>query len=77
MVTLLGWQEALFEAWYIAVALLGDVPLAIGTIYLLFGRLAGHGRPVATGEPEQSSAVIVDEPPLDGTQTTEDGKDTK
>ena len=42
LVTLLGWQVALFKAWYIAGALLGGAPLAIGTIYLLFGRRAGH-----------------------------------
>jgi hypothetical protein len=42
LVTLLGWQSALFKAWYIAGALMGAAPLAIGTIYLLFGRRAGH-----------------------------------
>jgi hypothetical protein len=39
---LFGWQSALFKAWYIAGALLGGAPLAVGTIYLLFGRRAGH-----------------------------------
>jgi hypothetical protein len=42
LVTLFGWQPALFKAWYIAGALLGGAPLAVGTIYLLFGRRAGH-----------------------------------
>src|SRR5262245_24722668 len=42
LVTLFGWQSALFKAWYIAGALLGGAPLAIGTVYLLFGRRAGH-----------------------------------
>ncbi|MGH9769302.1 MAG: hypothetical protein ACREAB_17900 [Blastocatellia bacterium] len=42
LVTLFGWQLELFKAWYIAGALLGGAPLAIGTIYLLFGRRAGH-----------------------------------
>jgi hypothetical protein len=42
LVTLFGWQAALFKAWYIAGALLGGAPLAIGTIYLLFGKRAGH-----------------------------------
>jgi hypothetical protein len=42
LVTLLGWQSTLFKAWYIAGALLGGAPLAVGTIYLLFGRRAGH-----------------------------------
>jgi hypothetical protein len=42
LVTLFGWQSALFKAWYIAGALLGGAPLAVGTIYLLFDRRAGH-----------------------------------
>jgi hypothetical protein len=42
LVTLLGWQSALFKAWYISGALLGGAPLAVGTIYLLFGRRAGR-----------------------------------
>jgi hypothetical protein len=32
----------LFKAWYIAGALLGGAPLAVGTVYLLLGRRAGH-----------------------------------
>ncbi|HMB28980.1 MAG TPA: hypothetical protein VKS99_12800 [Blastocatellia bacterium] len=42
LVTLFGWQPALLKAWYIAGALLGGAPLAVGTIYLLFDRRAGH-----------------------------------
>ncbi len=42
LVTLFGWQEALFKAWYIAGALLGGAPLAIGSIYLLLGERAGR-----------------------------------
>jgi len=42
LVTLLGWQVVLFKAWYIAGALLGGAPLAIGTIYLLLGNRVGH-----------------------------------
>jgi hypothetical protein len=42
LVTLFGWRSALFKAWYIAGALLGGAPLAVGTIYLLFGRRAGR-----------------------------------
>jgi hypothetical protein len=40
--TLWGWSEPLFKAWYIAGALLGGAPLAIGTLYLLGGLRAGH-----------------------------------
>lgn len=40
--TLAGWSVPLFKAWYIAGALLGGAPLAIGTIYLLWSNRAGH-----------------------------------
>ncbi|HEX6317154.1 MAG TPA: hypothetical protein VFZ73_19925, partial [Gemmatimonadaceae bacterium] len=33
-VTLFGWNEPLFRAWYIAGALLGGAPLAQGAVYL-------------------------------------------
>ncbi|HEY4320998.1 MAG TPA: hypothetical protein VGM77_07410 [Gemmatimonadales bacterium] len=36
--TLLGWNPAVFRAWYITGALLGGAPLAQGTAYLLLGR---------------------------------------
>lgn len=35
LVTLTGWSEGLFRAWYIAGALLGGAPLAQGTAHLL------------------------------------------
>lgn len=34
-VTLFGWNEVIFRAWYITGALLGGMPLAQGTVYLL------------------------------------------
>lgn len=37
-VTLFGWQDAVFRAWYISGALLGGAPLAQGTVYLLLAR---------------------------------------
>lgn len=37
-VTLFGWNEGLFRAWYISGALLGGAPLAQGTVYLMFSR---------------------------------------
>jgi len=42
LTTLMGWHEFLFKSWYIVGALLGGAPLAIGSIYLLVGRRAGH-----------------------------------
>ena len=38
LVMLLGWQAALFKAWYIAGALLGGAPLAIGGTGSRMGR---------------------------------------
>lgn len=37
-VTLFGWNETVFRAWYISGALLGGAPLAQGTAYLLMPR---------------------------------------
>lgn len=37
-VTLFGWREEIFRAWYISGALLGGAPLAQGTVYLLLRR---------------------------------------
>ncbi|MCI0692933.1 hypothetical protein L0337_13130 [candidate division KSB1 bacterium] len=41
-VTLFGWNEGVFRAWYISGALLGGVPLAQGTVYLLMRRAAAN-----------------------------------
>jgi len=59
LVTLLGWQSALFKAWYIAGALLGGAPLAIGTIYLLLGRRAGHIAVVLLGAAVSVTSIFV------------------
>ncbi|HEX5081124.1 MAG TPA: hypothetical protein VFY40_03695 [Blastocatellia bacterium] len=59
VVTLFGWQVALFKAWYIAGALLGAAPLAIGTIYLLFGRRAGHVAVVLLGAAVSVTSIFV------------------
>ncbi len=36
LVTLFGWSEPVFKAWYILGALLGGFPLAQGSVYLIF-----------------------------------------
>ena len=41
-VTLFGWSEPLFKAWYVAGALLGGAPLAQGTVYLLLPRTTAN-----------------------------------
>lgn len=38
LVTIFGWSEPVFKAWYISGALLGGAPLAQGTVYLLLSR---------------------------------------
>lgn len=42
LVTLFGWNEAVFRTWYISGALLGGVPLAQGTVYLLLRRTTAN-----------------------------------
>ena len=42
-VTLLGWNEPTFRAWYISGALLGGAPLAQGTVYLMLPRRTANG----------------------------------
>lgn len=42
LTTLFGWHPFLFRTWYIAGALLGGAPLALGTVYLLWGRPLGN-----------------------------------
>jgi hypothetical protein len=41
-VTLFGWSEGVFRAWYISGALLGGAPLAQGTVYLLLERTTAN-----------------------------------
>lgn len=38
LISLFGWNEVVFRAWYISGALLGGAPLAQGTVYLLFSK---------------------------------------
>jgi hypothetical protein len=46
-VTLFGWNEVVFRAWYISGALLGGAPLAQGTVYLLLQRKTANRLTVA------------------------------
>lgn len=41
-VSVFGWREGIFRAWYISGALLGGAPLAQGTVYLLLKRKTAH-----------------------------------
>jgi len=42
LVAVFGWHPAWFRMWYISGALLGGVPLAQGTVYLLLKRKTAH-----------------------------------
>lgn len=46
-VTLFGWSQGLFRAWYISGALLGGAPLAQGTVYLLLRRRTANAMAAA------------------------------
>jgi len=46
-VTLFGWHEWLFRAWYITGALLGGAPLAQGAVYLHLPRRVANALSVA------------------------------
>lgn len=37
-----GWNEFLYKTWYICSSLMGAAPLAVGTIYFVASRAAGH-----------------------------------
>ena len=41
-VSLLGWNTFIFKSWYISGALLGGLPLAQGTVYLLLKQKTAH-----------------------------------
>jgi len=41
-VSLFGWNPFIFKSWYISGALLGGLPLAQGTVYLLLKRKTAH-----------------------------------
>jgi hypothetical protein len=42
LTTLMGWNPVVFRAWYISGALLGGVPLAQGTMYLMARKEVAH-----------------------------------
>lgn len=64
-VTLFGWNEAIFKWWYITGALLGGMPLAQGTVYLLMKRKLAHGLTLAVVPVILLAATCVLLSPLD------------
>lgn len=67
-VTLLGWREPLFRAWYIAGALLGAAPLAQGTVYLMLSRKTADRLARALVAYVAVAAVFVLLTPIDAAQ---------
>lgn len=64
-VTLFGWSEGIFRAWYISGALLGGAPLAQGTVYLLLQRKAANRLTMILVPVIVAAAVFVMMTPLD------------
>jgi hypothetical protein len=64
-VTLFGWSEGLFRAWYISGALLGGAPLAQGTVYLLAQRRTANVTAAALIAVVSVAAACVLLTPLD------------
>ncbi|MGH7676744.1 MAG: hypothetical protein ACREMV_15880 [Gemmatimonadales bacterium] len=64
-VTVFGWQEGVFRAWYISGALLGGAPLAQGTAYLLLSRGTAHRLAIALVSAVTVAATCVLLSPID------------
>ena len=64
-VTLVGWNEGIFRAWYISGALLGGAPLAQGTVYLLLRRKTANRLTMILIPAIVIAAVFVMMTPLD------------
>ena len=58
-VSVFGWNESVFRAWYIAGALLGGAPLAQGTVYLLLSRRTANRLAAALVTVVLIGAVLV------------------
>src|SRR5262245_45211332 len=57
--TLFGWNEWVFRAWYISGALLGGVPLAQGTVYLMYSRSTANRMAAAVCTVILAGAIAV------------------
>jgi len=66
-VTLFGWREGVFRAWYISGALLGGAPLAQGTVYLLLPRSTANRLAVLLVTAVAIAATCVILSPIDVT----------
>lgn len=65
--TLLGWNEWVFRAWYIAGALLGGAPLAQGSVYLHLERRVANRLTVVVASVILVASVCVIASPIDST----------
>jgi hypothetical protein len=65
--TLLGWNETVFRAWYIAGALLGGAPLAQGSVYLHLARRTANRLTVLVATVIVVASACVIASPIDYT----------
>lgn len=65
VITLFGWSEPVFRAWYILGALLGAAPLAQGTVYLLLKRQTANALTLTLVSTILIAAVCVLLTPID------------
>jgi hypothetical protein len=65
--TLLGWNEAVFRAWYITGALLGGAPLAQGSVYLHLDRRVANRLTMIVAAVIVVASVCVIASPIDYT----------
>lgn len=68
LVALFGWNAVVFKSWYITGALLGGVPLAQGTVFLLMGKRFARISEVAVFVAIVVCSLLVILSPLDYAQ---------
>lgn len=69
--TLFGWNEPVFRTWYVAGALLGAMPLAQGTVYLLLKRRDANVLTAIVVPFAAIAAMFVLLSPIDATRVEE------
>ncbi|MDJ0952182.1 MAG: hypothetical protein QNJ81_00755 [Acidimicrobiia bacterium] len=65
LTTLFGWSEGVFRLWYVAGALLGGAPLALGTTYLLLSQKLADRFAVALVTYIAAASAFVIATPID------------
>lgn len=65
LVSIFGWSEPVFKAWYILGALLGGFPLAQGSVYLIFAKRIADAMMVTVMVVIIAAAILVLLSPID------------